>query len=286
MTETLRVGVLADPYLREWQVRSLERVRADPTVDLSLVLVDEDAATDPEQATIAKATTTAGVATGLEALSLFRSTLARERAWTLVLAERELAERLGESRPLSARRHVSAVDIFDDAEIQYVTPEYDGAWAELPSSAVRTIRTRCDVIVRYGFGLIRGEVLNAPAHGVVSFHPADIRRYRGLGVPMAYFDGREVIGVTLQRLTDDIDAGEIVAEATIPIDGKDTLWDVYDRVYAHQINLLAEGLRAIRDPDAEPTVPDELGPYYSMDRRRRLGFALRTLLRNVRRRLS
>ncbi|TYL38946.1 methionyl-tRNA formyltransferase [Natronococcus pandeyae] len=287
MTESERVsvGVLAEPYLREWQVRSLERARDGAGADISLVVVNDpsNAAVDPE--TVASAAND-GPGFGLDTLELLWLTLARERAWTLVVAERELARRFGAEHPLSERRAVSDADCLADAERRRVTPTTEGSWNELPEETVREIGDRCDVVVRYGFGLIRGDVLEAPTEGVLSFHPADVRRYRGLGAPMAYLDGRRTVGVTLQRLTEAIDGGEIVAEATVDVDDCETLWDVYDRLHERQIELLAEGIENLRDPTIEPTVPEALGPYYSMDRRRQPGFAVRTLLRNLHGRLS
>lgn len=284
-SERVSVGVLAEPSLREWQLRSLERARDAAGADISLVVVNEPSASDVDPGTIASVVND-GPGLGLGVLELLRLTVVRERAWTLVVAERELAKRFGAEHPLSERRLVSDVDCLADAEIRRVTPTTDGNWNELPDETVRAIGNRCDVVVRYGFGLIRGDVLEAPTDGVLSFHPADVRRYRGLGAPMAYLDGRRTIGVTLQRLTEAIDGGEIVAEATVDVDDCDTLWDVYDRLHERQIELLAEGIENLRDPAIEPTVPDALGPYYSMDRRRKTGFAVRTLLRNLRGRLS
>ncbi|MDG5761819.1 formyltransferase family protein [Natronococcus sp. A-GB1] len=284
-SDGFRVGVLAAPYLREWQARSLERATADTDVAVSLVVVDEPAESDADPDALAAAVN-GRLESGRNALDLLRLTLERERAWTLVVGERELARRFGAEHPLSERRAVTDVDCLASAEIRHVSPRIDGNWRELPSETVREIAERCDIVVRYGFGLLRGGVLEAPDHGVLSFHPADVRRYRGLGTPMAFLDGRETVGVTLQRLTEEIDGGEIVAEATVAVDDGDTLWDVYDRIHERQLDLLAEGIRNVRDPAFEPTVPEAVGPYYSMDRRRRPGFAVRTVLRNVRRRLS
>jgi methionyl-tRNA formyltransferase len=132
---------------------------------------------------------------------------------------------------------------------------------------------------------LRGEILSAPEWGVLSFHPADLRRYRGLGSPQAYLDGRETIGVTLQRLTNEIDAGEIIAFDEVDIAEADTLWTIYQRVHNAQAEMLPKGLSQLSDPDSEPSVPDEMGPYYSTKRRRKFSFSGQILLKNFHRRL-
>lgn len=282
-TEPSDVCVLADPYLLEWQVRALERARERAGVEFPLVVVNDpdDPDIDPDAAASA---VNGGL--GLDALGLFGTVLARERAWALVVAERKLAELVGDDRPLERRHRVEDVDVLADAEIRRMTPIEDGNWNELPPAAVEAVGDRCDVAVRFGFGLLRGDVLTAPEHGVVSFHPADIRRYRGLGPPKAFADGRETIGSTLQRLSEEIDGGEIVAEARTDIDDCATLWDVYDRVHELQIDLLAAGLENLQEPSFEPTVPESLGPYYSTRSLRETGFALKTLVKNLRGRLG
>jgi len=47
----------------------------------------------------------------------------------------------------------------------------DGGWAELPPDAVETARESCDVAIRDGFELLKGDVLEAPEYGVLSFIP-------------------------------------------------------------------------------------------------------------------
>jgi hypothetical protein len=41
------------------------------------------------------------------------------------------------------------------------------------------------------------------------FPSPDIKQYRGLGPPQVYLDGRKTIGMTLQRLTEEIDGGGV-----------------------------------------------------------------------------
>lgn len=70
---------------------------------------------------------------------------------------------------------------------------------------------RLDFILRFGFNIIRGEVLNIPAYGVWSFHHGDERTYRG--GPTGFwemYNNEKINGAILQRLTDTIDAGIVL----------------------------------------------------------------------------
>lgn len=273
-----KVCVLTDPYLRDHQAQSLERAIDEAEVEVSLVLVNDtpNPAIDPELVE-----NVANGQLGIDAVRLFIQVLKRDGAWALVYLEKKLAEQLGSSAASSESIPVSEVSCFSNSEIKYITPIMDGSWSELPPDIVRVVRENCDVVVRYGFGLLKGEILTATEFGVLSFHPADIREYRGLGAPQAWIDGREGMGVTLQRLTEEIDGGEIVAYKEIDVSECVTLWEVYDALRNLYPELLVEGIFNLRDPSIEITAPESLGPYYSTTTRRKPSFAAQTILKNI-----
>jgi hypothetical protein len=68
-----------------------------------------------------------------------------------------------------------------------------------------------DFILRFGFNIIRGDILGAARYGVWSFHHGDETKYRGS--PPCFWEiyhGEPVTGAILQRLTDRLDAGVIL----------------------------------------------------------------------------
>ncbi len=68
-----------------------------------------------------------------------------------------------------------------------------------------------DFLLRLGFGIIRGEILEAARFGVWSFHHGDEMKYRG--GPAGFWEiyrGDPVSGALLQRLTDRLDGGVIL----------------------------------------------------------------------------
>lgn len=289
MSDPNRLCVLTDDLMVRWQILALERAidRADATI--SLVVVN-----DPETATTKGSLEGADSAMdeprgfSLSDLRLFGDLYRQEGAWSLVLAEQKLAWMLfgtDERWEYMRTTRVDDIDCLEDADLVCCTPDTDGTWNELPDSIVELIDDEADVVVRFGFGLIRGAVLDATKHGILSFHPADIRKYRGQGPEQAFVQGDDEIGITLQRLNEDIDSGEIVAFDTAEISGRVTLSEIWARIYEQQMRLLSRGLRNIQDPDFEPIVPDTLGDYYSHEQRRRLRFAGPIALRNFARRV-
>jgi hypothetical protein len=78
--------------------------------------------------------------------------------------------------------------------------------------AIAQIRAaRLDVVLRFGFGIIRGEVLDVARHGVWSYHHGDNRVYRG-GPALFWemYEGNPVSGTTLQILTEELDGGRVI----------------------------------------------------------------------------
>lgn len=82
----------------------------------------------------------------------------------------------------------------------------------LDAEALATIHaTDLDVILRFGFNIIRGEILEAARFGVWSFHHGDNHHYRG--TPAFFwemYEGNPVSGTILQRLTDELDGGGVL----------------------------------------------------------------------------
>lgn len=273
-----KLCVLTEPYLNNTQISALENAVNKSKIDIPLVIVNRSQDSDYDPESEAKAV---NEGLSLNTARLFAKVLSREKAWAFVIAERKIAELLGSDAASSSRIYVEDVPCLSDSEFHHVTPTKDGEWSELSPDTVDLVREHCDVVVRFGFGLIKGEILTATDFGVLSFHLADIRQYRGLGPPQAFIDGRETMGVTLQRINEEIDGGEIVAYDEADVDDCATLWEVYDKLNGIQTELLAEGISNLRDSSPETMEPESLGAYYSTKSRRSPQFASQIILKNM-----
>jgi hypothetical protein len=68
-----------------------------------------------------------------------------------------------------------------------------------------------DVILRFGFRILKGEILNSSRHGIWSFHHGDNEFYRG--APPCFWEmveGNPTLGVIFQRLNNSLDNGNIL----------------------------------------------------------------------------
>lgn len=73
-----------------------------------------------------------------------------------------------------------------------------------------------DVLLRFGSGILRGEILGLPRFGILSFHHGDNRFNRG--GPPGYWEvlhQRDATGFIIQRLTEELDGGEVLSRGWI-----------------------------------------------------------------------
>jgi len=71
-----------------------------------------------------------------------------------------------------------------------------------------------DFILRFGFGILKGEILDSAKYGVWSYHHDDDRKYRG--VPTGFWEiwfNDPINAAILQRLTNQLDSGVILRKA-------------------------------------------------------------------------
>ncbi len=122
-----------------------------------------------------------------------------------------------------------------------------------------------DVALRFGFRVLRGPVLNAPRYGVWSYHHGDNTVNRG-GPPGLWevFLGWPSTGAVLQRLTDEIDGGVVLARtavATHPISvhqNRITLYRAAAPLLLRKLRELSRrGAAAAKSLPAEP----QMGAY-------------------------
>jgi hypothetical protein len=122
----------------------------------------------------------------------------------------------GEARQLLASRDISA-SLADVPRID-VSPISKGYTHRFPADAMDAIRSYdLDILLRFGFKIIRGEILQVPRYGIWSYHHGDNDYYRG--GPAHYWELVErnlLSGVMLQILTEALDAGTILCKGLAP----------------------------------------------------------------------
>ncbi|TSA28019.1 MAG: hypothetical protein D4R67_05010 [Bacteroidetes bacterium] len=111
-----------------------------------------------------------------------------------------------------SKRIVNYTDEATDIYKLFCTPEkrkYISFFHEKDLQTIREIGPH--FLLRFGFGIIGGEILTIPQYGIWSFHHGDEMKYRG-GPPGFWeiLNNEPVTGVILQRLNERLDKGFIL----------------------------------------------------------------------------
>jgi hypothetical protein len=93
-----------------------------------------------------------------------------------------------------------------------VTPITKGSVQRFPPDVIDRVRGKhLDVLIRFGFRILRGDILTVAKYGVWSYHHGDNEEYRG--GPACFWEmveGNPRSGVVLQVLTEELDAGRVL----------------------------------------------------------------------------
>jgi folate-dependent phosphoribosylglycinamide formyltransferase PurN len=136
-----------------------------------------------------------------------------------------------------------------------------GDWAAV-IDAVRAART--DLLVLLGMDVVPSHVLDVPRLGTINAHNGALPAYRGMdAVAWAVLAGDPVV-CSVHVVTPDVDAGDVLAEMTVPYGACDQAPDLPDdlrrRVKRAQIALLTQTCRKTASMSALPAGRPQAGP--------------------------
>lgn len=248
----LSIGILLDePVMERWALDAVETAIRDADVSVAQVILPPDDGMDDTDATESSIP-----------WQRYASAVKQYGAWAPVLA----LHRFANTPSYVEKIRIDDREWFDNAEIIHARPEpAEGVGNRLPSSAIERIESaNLDLLFRRGYGIIKGDVLTTPSHGVLSYHHGDIREYRGQSPGVWEFANDErTAGVTLQRLNSTLDGGEIVVQKTVDITDCRTWQEVRYRLFTRSTDMLATACTRLEDPEFDTKHTDDLGPLYT-----------------------
>ncbi|WP_022885126.1 methionyl-tRNA formyltransferase [Glaciibacter superstes] len=133
------------------------------------------------------------------------------------------------------------------------------------TATIATLGADLGVIVAYG-GLVREPLLSAPRLGWINLHFSLLPRWRGAApVQRAVIAGDEVTGAAVFQLVPELDAGDVFATNTMPIDERATAGSLLDAL-SHTgadlllgvVNSLAVGTAVSHSQRGEVTLAPKL----------------------------
>ena len=125
-----------------------------------------------------------------------------------------------------------------------------------------------DVIIVAAFGqIIPKAVLDLPPYGCINIHGSLLPKYRGASpIQRAVLDGEKESGVSIMRMDEGIDTGDIISKRAVPLSEDETGGSLFDKLSVLGADLLIDTLPLVlcgkavyeKQPEESPT------PYASM----------------------
>lgn len=117
---------------------------------------------------------------------------------------------------------------------------------------------QADLFVVVAFRILPEAVFTLPPLGTINVHPSLLPKFRGAApIPWTIIRGEKETGVTIIRINQQVDAGEILAQERYPVYAEDTAGTLHDRLatagaqlLVKVVNQLAEG-KAVARPQPE-----------------------------------
>jgi hypothetical protein len=188
----LRVGLMLDALSAPaWIAKILRQIEASDFATITFALVNDEP--PPPQPRLAR--------------------LRAPRRRHLLFHLYDRVDRRVFARPPDAFAREDLEPLLAGATVRHATPLRPKPFEHRFTPAdVRAVREQeLDVILRFGFNIIRGEILDCARYGVWSYHHGDNREYRGSpDLFWEIYERNPVSGTLLQVLTDDLDAGHVL----------------------------------------------------------------------------
>jgi methionyl-tRNA formyltransferase len=111
----------------------------------------------------------------------------------------------------------------------------------------QTAALRPDILVSFAYGKIFGpKYLDLFPLGGINIHPSLLPRYRGPApIPAAIINRSAETGITVQRLAAQMDTGDILAQETVPLNGRETTASLSENMAQKAAGMLTAVLKGL-----------------------------------------
>lgn len=114
------------------------------------------------------------------------------------------------------------------------------------ADALRALRPSLAVVAAFGRILPR-EILELPEHGSINVHASLLPRHRGAApIEWAIMEGDAETGVSIMRMTEELDAGDVLLARAVPIDASTTRGTLAPRLAALGAELIGEAIDGLK----------------------------------------
>lgn len=115
-----------------------------------------------------------------------------------------------------------------------------------------------DIMIVEAFGqIISKEILDMPRFGCVNVHASLLPKYRGASpIQWAVLNGDSVTGVTIMRMDEGIDTGDMILTKEVVIDAEETGGSLFEKLSEEGAHLCVKAMELIQNGTAVYTPQD------------------------------
>ncbi|MEJ2049271.1 MAG: methionyl-tRNA formyltransferase [Calditrichota bacterium] len=105
---------------------------------------------------------------------------------------------------------------------------------------------KADIFVVVAFRILPESVYSMPPHGTINLHPSLLPKYRGAApVNWTIINGEKETGVTIIKISRQIDSGGILAQTRVPVLENETAGSLHDRLANTGADLLIKTIDSV-----------------------------------------
>jgi hypothetical protein len=257
----MKIGILIKEFemLGNWELRIIDEIIKDPTLELALLIHDGRIGHNSPKTLKAKIKRLFK-SRNIIGILLFNFQLKVETKLFKKKITADKSKIIGELKKINKVR---------------VRPKRKGYFDVFDKNSVKEIKKyNLDIILRHEFNIIRGELLHVSKYGIWSFHHADNSINRG--GPPGFWEivlKQSAVGVTLQKLTPELDGGLVIDKAFYNLH-----WSVVktsQNIFEGSVSILFKNIRKLQNDNFNPlSSPVYYNPLYKTPK---LGFIIKYL---------
>lgn len=214
----LKIGILCDSFkFKRWQQEIIDQIFLTSGLNLSLLILNEQKTSKPSINKL-----------GYRALTYF------DRKFFSVQQDAFQAIDMDES--------------LEEVPVLRVDPKPLKFGVKFSSEDVTKVESHdLDVLIRFGFGIIKGDILNAARYGVWSLHHGDNKVNRG-GPPGFWevVNSESITGITLQKISADLDGGKVLRKSFVKTDAT-SFYRNQNSAFWAGVELMCSSLKDLKD---------------------------------------
>ncbi|ODG91208.1 MULTISPECIES: methionyl-tRNA formyltransferase [Bacillaceae] len=161
-------------------------------------------------------------------------------------------------RPVGRKRVLTPPPVKVEA-LKHNIPVLQPEKIRLPEETEKVLALKPDLIVTAAFGqILPTDILEAPKFGCINVHASLLPELRG-GAPIHYsiIQGKSETGVTIMYMVEKLDAGDMLAKVVVPIEEKDHVGTLHDKLSIAGANLLSETIPPLLKGEMNAVKQDE-----------------------------